>query len=112
MRKLSSGQSTPEELGRRAKASTGREDDELAREATRILRTYLVRHGVDYKSLARLLALEGESSQVLANKVNRGRFTFAFFLRVMRALGEDTVDIGPRRLTGQAQQGSMTPPKR
>jgi len=55
------------------------------------------RHDYSYKDLADALgaAAEGqtESVQALINKVNRGRFSFAFFLRACRAMGVQTVDV-------------------
>jgi len=55
------------------------------------------RHGFSYKELADALGAtaEGqtESVQALINKVNRGRFSFAFFLRACRAMGVQSVDV-------------------
>ncbi len=57
------------------------------------------RRGYTFRQLAEKLAEDGgdeaEAPQALTNKVNRGRFTFAFFLRAMRAMGATTVSIGP-----------------
>lgn len=78
--------------------STGREDDVLAVEARRIFRAEMERRGYTFKRLAEKLAEAGDSEsegpQALTNKVNRGRFTFAFFLRAMRAMGAATVSLG------------------
>jgi hypothetical protein len=78
---------------------TGKEDDRLAEEARRILRAEMERRGYTFRQLAEKLAEDGgdeaEAPQALTNKVNRGRFTFAFFLRAMRAMGATTVSIGP-----------------
>lgn len=77
--------------------STGREEDLLAEEARRILKAEMKRRGFSFKALAEKLAADGsgdaESVQTLINKVNRGRFTFAFFLRAGRAMGVSTVSI-------------------
>ena len=55
------------------------------------------RHAFSYKDLADALnaSAEGptESVQALINKVNRGRFSFAFFLRACRAMGVQAVDV-------------------
>lgn len=55
------------------------------------------RHAFSYKDLADALnaSAEGptESVQALINKVNRGRFSFAFFLRACRAMGAQTIDV-------------------
>lgn len=77
--------------------STGREEDLLAEEARRILKAEMKRRGISFRVLAEKLATDGsgeaESVQTLINKVNRGRFTFAFFLRAARAMGVSTVSI-------------------
>jgi hypothetical protein len=50
-----------------------------------------------YKSLAEAMSRQAgepkESTQALTNKVNRGRFSFAFFLRACRAMGVVRVDL-------------------
>ena len=55
------------------------------------------RHAFSYKDLADALnaSAEGptESVQALINKVNRGRFSFAFFLRACLAMGVQVVDV-------------------
>ena len=77
--------------------STGKDPEPLAREAKKILRAAMERHDYSYKDLAAALGAtaEGqtESVQALINKVNRGRFSFAFFLRACRAMGIQTVDV-------------------
>ncbi|MBK7612870.1 MAG: hypothetical protein IPJ08_00005 [Burkholderiales bacterium] len=79
--------------------STGREDDLLAEEARRIFRAEMERRGYTFKQLAERLAEntdgEAEEVQALINKVSRGRFTFAFFIRAMRAMGVTVVGISP-----------------
>ena len=85
--KASRGKAAPS-----ARRSTGREDDGMATEATRVLRAEMARRGINFKQLAEALAaLEGhgsaESVQVLSNKINRGRFSFAFVLRAIKAMG-------------------------
>ena len=77
--------------------STGKDPEPLAKEAKKILRAVMERHDFSYKDLADALGAtaEGqtESVQALINKVNRGRFSFAFFLRACRAMGIQTVDV-------------------
>lgn len=55
------------------------------------------RHGFSYKELAGALSADAdgqtESVQALINKVNRGRFSFAFFLRACHAMGVQVVDV-------------------
>lgn len=79
---------------------TGREDDASAEEAKRINRSEMVRRGYSNDRLAAELAvlyphLPVESRQQLTSKVNRGRFSFAFVLRVMRAMGVEVLDLVP-----------------
>jgi hypothetical protein len=77
--------------------STGKEPEQFAEEAARILRTAMRRGRVSYKRLAELLQKSAggpvESEQALINKVNRGRFSFAFFVRACRAMDVSWVDI-------------------
>lgn len=79
--------------------ATGREEDELADEAKRILKAEMERRGMSFRALSERLAEGGadqaEGVQSLINKVNRGRFTFAFFLRAMRAMGVTDVCVRP-----------------
>jgi hypothetical protein len=65
------------------------------REARRLLRAELALHDVGYKQLARALEAVGvdEDAKVLANKINRGTFSFAFFLQCMRALDVKAVKL-------------------
>ena len=78
--------------------NTGRELDPVADEARRILRAAMVRRSVSFKALADALNARGdgppESVQSLINKVNRGRFSFAFVIRACRAMGMNGVDFG------------------
>lgn len=81
------------------KVSSGRESEPLAEEAKRILRAEMERRGFTYKRLVATLELmpgeTQESLQSLINKVNRGRFSFAFMLRICRAMGMSTLNIAP-----------------
>lgn len=76
---------------------TGREVEPLAEEARRILRSEMIRRGFSFKRLAAALeAADGspvESVQTLINKINRGRFSFAFFLRAARAMGVTSINL-------------------
>lgn len=80
--------------------ATGREAEPLADEARRIFRAEMVRRGVTFKLLAEQLNAQGEGPretvQTLINKVNRGRFSFAFLIRAYRAMGGGSVDFGGR----------------
>lgn len=81
--------------------STGKEFEAFADEATRLVRVEMVKRGVSFRELAERLngRQDGpdESVQTLINKINRGRFTLAFFLRVCRALDLTTVDVAAVR---------------
>lgn len=75
-------------------------DELLFEEATRLVRAEMVRRGLSFKQLAEAMAQregEVESVQTLINKVNRGRFSFAFLLRVCRAMGIATLDVSESR---------------
>ncbi len=56
--------------------------------AKRILRTEMVRAGVNYDALVQRLAERGhrETSASLRNKLSRGAFTADFFLQCLHAL--------------------------
>lgn len=64
-------------------------------DARRLLRAQLALKDMGYKELSRALETLGieESPKVLSNKINRGTFSFAFFLQCMRALGIRTVTL-------------------
>lgn len=59
------------------------------KEATTVLRTLLAARRCSYKQLSRLLEDLGEREpeKTLSNKINRGSFSFLFFLKCMYALG-------------------------
>jgi hypothetical protein len=93
--------------------TTGREHDRLAAEAKRILKAEMERREYSFKQLAQALEADGgtaETIQTLINKVNRGRFSFAFFLRAVRAMGVATVNVG--EVEGLPAPGSATTRKR
>ena len=66
-------------------------------EASRILKAELVRHGISYKVLVTRLEAMGMvvNEAAVANRLSRGTFSFVFFLQCMRALGVETVQVGP-----------------
>ena len=86
--------------------ATGRDAEPFADEAKRILKAEMVRRGFSFKRLATVLAAleEGptESTQTLINKVNRGRFSFAFFIRVCCAMGISAVEIAPLKVNSSS----------
>ena len=66
---------------------------------------------VNYKSLSELLLVVGiaENPNQLRHKINRGKFSFAFFLQCMRAMGVDKfepnwADLEKERLKTDVQQ--------
>lgn len=63
--------------------------------AKRIVRAEMVRRGVSYDALAeRLEALGVHDSPVnMRNKIARGKFTAAFMLQVMEAVGCKTIGL-------------------
>lgn len=64
-------------------------------EAQRILKAELALKGVTYKQLAIRLESIGvhDSHTAIANRISRGKFTLAFFLMCMRAIGVAEVRI-------------------
>lgn len=64
-------------------------------EARQLLKREIAAAGVGYEELSAALLLQGLnlSAKVLANKVNRGTFTLAFFLRCMAILKVDRVTL-------------------
>lgn len=70
-------------------------DSPWAQEAASILKAELVRRRVDYSALSVRLAGIGvtENARQLAVKINRGTFSFAFLLKVLKALDIDTIHV-------------------
>ena len=75
-----------------------RSDDYL--EASRIVKAELARKGITYKELAKLVP--GETYVQLKTKINRGSFSAAFFIKVMRAIGAEYVDLRVSRSPSDA----------
>lgn len=63
--------------------------------ATRILKSEMILAGVSYDQLTKRLAAIGviESYKGLANKINRGTFTLAFFLQCMHCLQVSVLNL-------------------
>ena len=70
-------------------------DDDWNRRAANFLKGELARAGVGYEELSRRLSAIGvhEKYKGLASKINRGAFTFMFFMQCMRVLGKTTVRL-------------------
>ena len=62
---------------------------EYEKQAKVYLKTQMAKADIDYPRLVELLKEKGvnESRENLANKINRGKFSFAFALMVLDALG-------------------------
>lgn len=69
--------------------------DEWSIKASRLLKSELDLAGMSYVDLVNRLALMGitESYKGIANKINRGTFTFAFFIQCMKAIDKKTVRL-------------------
>jgi len=69
--------------------------DDWNRRATNLLKAELAFAGVGYEELIARLAEIGvhESYKGLTNKINRGAYSFAFFLQCMKALGKTAVRL-------------------
>lgn len=63
--------------------------------ATNLLKGQMALAGISYEELIRRLALIGveESYKGLANKINRGTFSFSFFLQCMKAIGVSEIRL-------------------
>lgn len=61
--------------------------------ARNIFKAEMVKQGLTYRNLAEKLAQKSVtySEQVLINKINRGKFSFSFFLECMSAIGIDRI---------------------
>lgn len=70
-------------------------DVEWSSAACNLLKSELARAGVGYEELVRRLAAIGieESYKGIAAKINRGTFSFAFFMQCMQALGQKTIRL-------------------
>jgi len=63
--------------------------------ASNILKSELVRKNIDYNDLSILLNTIGiqESYNSIANKLSRGTFSFAFFLKCMEVINVTTLKL-------------------
>jgi hypothetical protein len=75
--------------------------------ATRLLRVEMERTGVSFKELSRRLEPIGVNlqSQQLSNKVNRGTFSFTFFLQCMKALNVEVIRLFDSALQAKGDHG-------
>ena len=63
--------------------------------ATNVLKAEIKRSGIGYEELVKRLSAIGvdESYKGLANKINRGSFTFIFFMQCMKALDKSSIRL-------------------
>lgn len=66
--------------------------------ARRVLKAELARAGLTYKMLVKRLEAMGvrDSEAAIANRVSRGKLSFALFLQCMSAIGVTEVDLRDR----------------
>lgn len=64
-------------------------------EAKLLLKAELARRGVTYRVLAEKLEVLGvtETEGAIASKISRGRYSMAFFLQCMNAIGATDVSV-------------------
>ena len=70
-------------------------EDEYGERAKRLLRSEMVRRGINYEMLSERLGAAGlpDTPVNLRNKVSRGKFTAAFLLAACEAMGVETVRV-------------------
>lgn len=85
--------------------------DYWAREAAGILKGLLARDNVGYQGLANKLEALGfeETPRQLRNKINRGTFSFLFFLRCLAALGYEDIRFTLRPPKPRGEASPQTP---
>jgi len=82
----------------------GRGRDFYAHRAKGLIKELREDRKVSYKDLARQLAAQGTPMdvQVLINRVNQGKFSFAFALQLLAAMGVEHLEVPRMRgLTGR-----------
>lgn len=63
--------------------------------AKRLIKSELAKREIDYIKLAELMRAIGvdEKQANIANKINRGTFSFGFALQVFKAIGINNLDL-------------------
>lgn len=90
------------------------DDQAWNEQAARIVKAELKRRGFTYATLARRLSeldpSYEESPRNLANRIARGKFSFAFLLRLMQALTMRRLDVDLEQLpaSGKDAAGDKT----
>lgn len=66
-------------------------------EAKGLIEEEMVRRGIRYKQLSRMLEAQGiyESPDQINRKINRRRFSAAFLIACLRAMGVETIALAP-----------------
>ena len=76
----------------------------------RLLKLAMVQEDVSYKRLAQLLREDDpesdDTAESLTTRINRGTFTFAFGLRVLRVLGTTNLDISRVQLDAERRKAT------
>ena len=82
-----------------ARPKSVRVQEPLVDEARAILRAEMARRGISFKRLLSILEASGDEPELpyqsWVNKINRGKFSFAFMLRVCRAMGIAQLNLVP-----------------
>lgn len=70
-------------------------DKSWTKKATNMIKAELTRRGIGYDELQEKLAAMGieETANSINVKINRGSFSFVFFLQVMKAIGAKTLRL-------------------
>lgn len=70
-------------------------EKEWSKLATNMIKSELSRKGVSYDQLQEKMAALGieETANAINVKINRGTFSFVFFMQVMKAIGAKTLRL-------------------
>ena len=70
-------------------------EKEWSKQATNMIKAELSRKGVTYDQLQEKMAVLGieETANAINVKINRGTFSFVFFMQVMKAIGAKTLRL-------------------
>lgn len=70
-------------------------EKEWSKQATNMIKAELSRKGVTYDQLQEKMAALGieETANAINVKINRGTFSFVFFMQVMKAIGAKTLRL-------------------
>lgn len=70
-------------------------EKEWSKQATNMIKAELSRKGITYDQLQEKMAALGidETANAINVKINRGTFSFVFFMQVMKAIGAKTLRL-------------------